>query len=70
MPQFETWLDKFFDTFFHLPTLFILALLAIAAVWWFYDIGFDVGQGFVRLTSNRGNLGLYWLNGCCDLNLY
>jgi hypothetical protein len=59
---------RFLDTFFHLPTLLTVALVCLIVLWQLYDFGFDFGQGFIRLNSNQGNVTLYWLNGCCDLD--
>ena len=59
---------RFLDTFFHLPTLLAVALVCLIVLWQLCDFGFDFGQGFVRLNSNQGNVTLYWVNGCCDLD--
>jgi len=65
--KFQDALDQFLDTFFHLPTLLVIALATLVMVWGMYDIGFNFGSGFVQLNSNQGQITLYWANGCCDL---
>jgi bacteriorhodopsin len=56
------------EYFFHLPTLFTIALLCIVVVWQLYDVGFALGEGYLRVNTNQGNLAIYWMNGCCDLD--
>ena len=69
MTEFEALLNKILDTFFHLPTLIVLAVICIIVLWTVYDVGLDFGDNFIRLNSNRGNVNLYWGNGCCELDL-
>jgi hypothetical protein len=64
----EVWLNKFLDTFFHLPTLITVALVALLLFWQLADIGVYLGQGFMRLNTNQGNLTLEWRDGCCSLD--
>lgn len=61
-------LNQILDTFFHLPTLVTIALITVVLVWQLYQINFNVGQGFIRLSTNRGNVTLYWQTGCCRLD--
>jgi hypothetical protein len=56
------------DTFFHLPTLVVMAVLALIIFWQIYGIDFNLGDGFVRLSSNRGSITLHWTGGCCELD--
>ena len=67
-PTLEAVLNKFLDTFFHLPTLVTIALMAVIILWRVGDAGLYLGQGFVRLHTNQGNMTLYWTEGCCDLD--
>ncbi|MCP4683795.1 MAG: hypothetical protein GY864_15820 [Desulfobacterales bacterium] len=67
MKKSQDLVDKFLDTFFHLPTLVTIALMSLVIVWQIYEVDFDMGNGFIRLNSNQGNVTLYWHNGCCDL---
>jgi|GEM_PF-6333077 len=60
-------LEKLLDTFFHLPTLVVMAVLALVVLWHIYGLGFNLGDGFVRLSSNRGSVTVHWVNGCCEL---
>lgn len=60
-------LDQALDTFFHLPTLVMFALIAIILLWQVYDLGLNVTASFIQLNSNRGQVMLHWANGCCDL---
>jgi hypothetical protein len=60
-------LDQALDTFFHLPTLVMFALITGILLWQVYDLGLNVTASFIRLNSNRGQVILYWANGCCDL---
>ena len=53
---------------FHLPTLLTIALLATVLVWQLYDVGFALGEGYLRVNTNRGKLAIYWMNGCCDID--
>ena len=69
MEKWEATFDKFFEHFFHLPTLVIFAVIGMLLIWFTYDIGLDVGAGFARLTSNQGGLNLYWGSGCCTLSI-
>jgi hypothetical protein len=66
--KFQTALSKALDTFFHLPTLMVIALITLMALWQIYDIGLNLGDGFVRVNSNQGNLTLSWREGCCELD--
>ena len=68
MVEIQAVLDKILDTFFHLPTLITMALIGIVMVWSLYNIGLEVGDGFIRFNSNVGNINLYWINGCCNLD--
>jgi hypothetical protein len=67
LPKRQTNLDRLLDTFFHLPTLIVLALLAVIIVWQMYQVELDVGAGFIRLKTNQGNITLHWQTGCCHL---
>lgn len=67
MTRFQKSLEQTLDTFFHLPTLIVLAVIALAVLWQIYGLGLNVGDGFVRLSSNRGGITVHWVNGCCDL---
>ena len=69
MAQLDALLNKILNTFFHLPTLVVLAVVCIIVLWKAYDVGFDIGEDFIRLNSNQGNINLYWGNGCCELDL-
>lgn len=60
-------LDKLLDTFFHLPTLIVLAVIALVVLWQIYGLDFNLGDGFVRLSSYRGGITVHWVNGCCEL---
>ena len=66
--QRPTLIDQLLDTFFHLPTLFAVALFMVTLLWRLYDIGLDVGGESVRLDSNQGHLILHWGKGCCDID--
>lgn len=55
------------DTFFDLPTLLTIAVLVLILLGQLYEVGIDVGAEFVRLHSNRGNVTVLWLDGCCEL---
>ncbi|MBN1220462.1 MAG: hypothetical protein JXM69_16160 [Anaerolineae bacterium] len=61
-------LNKFLDTFFHLPTLVTIALVSVVILWEIGDAGLHFGVGYIRLHTNQGNLTLDWLDGCCDLD--
>ena len=61
-------LDQFLDTFFHLPTLITVALVALVIVWQMYQINLELGDGFIRLESIQGNITLLWQSGCCQLH--
>lgn len=54
-------------TFFHLPTLITVALVAIVIVWQMYQFSLDLGDGFIRLESIQGDITLLWQTGCCQL---
>lgn len=56
------------DTFFHLPTLITVALLAVIIVWQMYQVELEFGAGFIRLETNQGNITLHWQTGCCRLD--
>jgi hypothetical protein len=60
--------EKILDYFFHLPTLITIAMFGIVLIWTVYDIGFSAGNGFFRLNSNQGNMSIYWVHGCCDID--
>jgi hypothetical protein len=64
----EMWLNKFLDTFFHLPTLITVALVTLLLLWQLADMGLYLGRGFIRLNTNQGNLILEWRDGCCHLD--
>ncbi|MBI1878499.1 MAG: hypothetical protein HYR94_09780 [Chloroflexi bacterium] len=68
MPKLQTTLDKLLDTFFHLPTLVVIAVIAGAALWQLYDFGLNLDHTFIRLSSNRGSITLHWTDGCCELD--
>ena len=55
------------DTFFHLPTLITVALVAVVIVWQMYQFSLDLGDGFIRLESIQGDVTLLWQTGCCQL---
>jgi hypothetical protein len=61
-------LTKYFDTFFHLPTLITIAILSVIIFWEISDAGLYLGEDFVRLTTNQGSITLDWLDGCCDVD--
>ena len=61
-------LSKLLDTFFHLPTLVVMGVIAGIILWQLYDFGLNLGNSFVRLNSNRGGITLYWAEGCCELD--
>jgi hypothetical protein len=46
----------------------VIALITLMALWQIYDIGLNLGDGFVRVNSNQGNLTLSWREGCCELD--
>jgi hypothetical protein len=60
-------LEQALALFFHLPTMLAVALLGLVILWQMYDIGLDVDLDFFRINSNRGNITLFWGEGCCDL---
>jgi predicted small integral membrane protein len=68
LKEFQDALGKFLDTFFHLPTLIIIALIAVTVVWRMYETSLNFGNGFIRLNTNRGDVSLYWQNGYCHLD--
>jgi len=53
------------DYLFHLPTLITVALFCIILVWWLYDVGLAAGNGYLLIKSSLGDLGIYWVHGCC-----
>lgn len=61
-------LDDVLDTWLHLPTMIALSIITVILMWQLYAVSLSVGEGFVRLDSNRGNLTLFWHNGCCQLD--
>ena len=68
MTQADESLNKYLDYLFHLPTLVTVALISLVLVWILFDVGLDAGEGFIRFTTNQGNINLYWIHGCCDLD--
>jgi len=66
-PKTQPPADSFFNNFFHSPTLVTLAVISVVILGQVYNLNVDLGQKFVRLNSNRGNVTLFWINGCCDL---
>ena len=68
MTKLENIINTALANFFHLPTFLALAFVAVIVVWRIYDVGLDFGDGFFRLYSNRGNINLIWLDGCCELD--
>ena len=68
MLNLEAKINTFLERFFHLPTFIVLALISVVIAWQLYDVGFDLGDGFIRIYSNRGNINLIWLDGCCELD--
>ena len=68
MSKLQKTLDKLLDTFFHLPTLVVIAIIVGVGLWQLYDFGFNLGNTFIRLTSNRGSITLHWADGCCELD--
>ncbi len=61
----ESFITQLFDTLFHLPTLLVLTVVSVVFVW--NDLSLTIGEAFIRLDSNRGNVILHWQNGCCDV---
>lgn len=57
----------FFNIFFHLPTLVIIALISVVLLWQVYELNVEIGKKFIRLDSNRGSATLFWVHGCCEL---
>jgi hypothetical protein len=57
------------DYCFHLPTLIIFAIITISLLWYLANARLDVGSGFIRFSSNQGQVQLFWMNGCCDLDI-
>ena len=45
-----------------------IALLCMVLVWQLYDVGFALGEGYLRVNTNQGKLDIYWMNGCCDID--
>jgi hypothetical protein len=68
LKSFQDIFDQLLDTFFHLPTLLVAAIVAVLIVWQVYDFSLNVGSGFIRLDSNQGSTAIYWQNGCCYLD--
>ena len=60
-------LNKLLDTFFHLPTLIIIAVVILGILWQIYGVGLNLGDGFIRLNSSQGSITLHWIGGCCEL---
>ena len=67
MPRYRVAIEDVLDTFFHLPTLITVALVAIVLVWQMYQFSLDLGDGFIRLESIQGDITLLWHSGCCQL---
>lgn len=63
----ETFIEKIADTFFHLPTLLIMALLSLIVVWVVFDMRLAIGEGFAQLSTNQGTINLFWVHGCCQI---
>ena len=61
-------LDKWLDSFFHLPTLVVIAIVTGVIMWQLYDFGLNLGDRFIRLNSNRGSITLHWADGCCEVD--
>lgn len=68
MSEFRAKLNGLLDTFFHLPTMVIIAIVSLLIVGQIYQVSINLGRGFVRLTSNQGNLTFYWEPDCCRLD--
>ncbi len=68
MSKLQRSLDKMLDTFFHLPTLIVMAIIALAVLWQIYGIGLNLGNGFLRIDSKQGSITLHWADGCCEVN--
>lgn len=68
MRKFLIIVDETLDTFFHLPTLLVMAVVALVILWQIYGVGLNLGNSFIRLSSNQGSLILNWRDGCCELD--
>lgn len=68
MRKFQIILDETLDTFFHLPTLLVTAIIALIILWQIYGVGLNLGNNFIRVSSNQGSLILSWRDGCCELD--
>jgi hypothetical protein len=68
LQKYQAAIDNVLDTFFHLPTLITVALVAVVIVWQMYQFSLDLGDGFVRLESIQGDITLLWQTGCCQLD--
>lgn len=66
--NFSVLLGMFLDTFFHLPTLVIIALISLIIIWKAWDASLYIGSDLVRLQTNQGSVTLDWADGCCDLD--
>ncbi len=68
MAESQSWLEQILDCCFHLPTLLVAALAAVALVWQMYGLGFNLGDGFIKVNSSQGSVMIHWDEGCCELN--
>ena len=68
MQKYQAAINNVLDTFFHLPTLITVAMVAIVIVWQIYQFSLDLGDGFIRLESIQGDITLLWQTGCCQLD--
>ncbi len=58
----------FYQDLFHLPTFLTLAIVSVVIIWQVYDIGLSFKEDLLQLRSNRGNVILYWGQGCCQID--
>ncbi|MFN8459653.1 MAG: hypothetical protein U0401_34245 [Anaerolineae bacterium] len=68
MVESESWLEQMLDTCFHLPTLLVGAVAAALLVWQMFGLGFNLGDGFLKVNSSQGSVMIHWDEGCCELN--
>jgi len=66
--SFQRLLDQLLDTLFYLPVLVTIALVCVVILWIVSEAGLYLGPGFIRLSTNQGDITLNWLKGCCDLD--
>lgn len=68
MTESQSWLELILETFFHLPTLLVGAMVAVVVVWQMVGLDFNLGDGFIRVNSSQGSVMIHWDEGCCELN--